>query len=51
MGVPIVFLHSLIDFPMQGHFLPAVVFLILGVAARAGQEGPIKGGLTPILFT
>jgi O-antigen ligase len=35
LGVPIVFLHSLVDFPMQGRFLPACVFLLLGVAARA----------------
>jgi O-antigen ligase len=33
LGVPIVFLHSLIDFPMQGRFLPATVFLMAGVAA------------------
>ena len=46
MGVPIVFLHSLIDFPMQGRFLPALVFLILGVAARAGQDTQIKAGST-----
>jgi O-antigen ligase len=35
LGVPIVFLHGLIDFPMQGRFLPAVVFLVFGIAARA----------------
>ena len=35
MGVPIVFLHSLVDFPMQGRFFPAVVFLVLGVAGRS----------------
>jgi O-antigen ligase len=35
LGVPIVFLHSLIDFPMQGRFLPALVFLVLGIAARS----------------
>jgi hypothetical protein len=35
LGVPIVFLHSLIDFPLQGRFLPAIVFLILGIAARS----------------
>ena len=34
LGVPIVFLHCLIDFPMQGRFLPAIVFLVLGIAAR-----------------
>jgi hypothetical protein len=38
LGVPMVFLHSVIDFPMQGRFLPAFVFLILGVAARTSQE-------------
>jgi O-antigen ligase len=35
LGVPIVFLHSLIDFPLQGRFLPAIVFLVLGIAARS----------------
>lgn len=38
LGVPIVFLHSAVDFPMQGHFLPATVFLVLGVAARAATH-------------
>ena len=38
LGVPMVFLHSLVDFPMQGRFLPPVVFLILGVAARTSQR-------------
>lgn len=38
LGVPIVYLHCLIDFPMQGRFLPAVVFLVLGVAARAATR-------------
>ena len=33
LGVPIVFLHGMIDFPMQGRFLPAIVFLVLGIAA------------------
>jgi O-antigen ligase len=35
LGVPLVFLHSLIDFPMQGRFLPAIVFLVLGIAVRS----------------
>jgi hypothetical protein len=35
LGVPIVFLHSLIDFPMQGRFLPPLVFLVLGIAGRS----------------
>jgi O-antigen ligase len=35
LGVPIVFLHSLIDFPMQGRFLPAIVLLVLGIAVRS----------------
>ena len=35
LGVPIVFVHSLIDFPLQGRFLPAIVLLVLGVAARS----------------
>jgi hypothetical protein len=30
IGVPVVFLHSLIDFPMQGRFLPLVVFTVMG---------------------
>jgi hypothetical protein len=34
LGVPIVFVHCTIDFPMQGRFLPAVVFLVFGIAAR-----------------
>jgi O-antigen ligase len=35
LGVPIVFLHGLTDFPMQGRFLPAIVFLVLGIAVRS----------------
>lgn len=38
MGVPFVFLHSLVDFPMQGRFLPAIVFLVLGVAAGKSRR-------------
>ena len=38
LGVPIVFLHCLIEFPMQGRFLPAVVFLVFGVAAGAARR-------------
>lgn len=37
LGAPIVLLHSLIDFPMQGRFLPAAVFLVLGTAAGAAS--------------
>jgi O-antigen ligase len=45
LGVPIVFVHCLIDFPMQGRFLPAVVFLVFGIAARAAirrEEEPSR---------
>jgi O-antigen ligase len=35
IGVPVVFLHCLIDFPMQGRFLPAVLFLVFGVATAS----------------
>ncbi len=35
LGVSVIFIHGLIDFPMQGRFLPSVVFLVLGVAARS----------------
>jgi O-antigen ligase len=35
LGVPIVFLHSLIDFPLQGRFLPTILLLVLGIAARS----------------
>ena len=38
VGVPVVFLHGLIDFPMQGRFLPATVFLLSGIAARAAYD-------------
>jgi O-antigen ligase len=34
LGVPIVFVHGLIDFPMQGRFLPCVVFTVLATAMR-----------------
>jgi O-antigen ligase len=44
LGVPIVFLHSLIDFPMQGRYLPAAVFLVLGVALRTRRAR--KGSAT-----
>ncbi len=37
-GVPIVFLHSLVDFPMQGRFLPAIVFLVFGVAVGTAMK-------------
>ena len=37
-GVPIAFVHCLIDFPMQGHFMPAVVFLMFGIAARSATR-------------
>ncbi len=37
LGIPIVCIHSLIDFPLQGKFLPAIVFLVFGVAARKNQ--------------
>ena len=48
LGVPVVFLHGLIDFPMQGRYLPAALFLILGIAIRARQSrqdpaGPSAG--------
>jgi O-antigen ligase len=39
VGVPFVFVHCLIDFPMQGRFLPAVVFLVFGIAASAAGRG------------
>jgi O-antigen ligase len=38
LGVPILFLHGIIDFPMQGRFLPVLVFLILGVALTTRQH-------------
>jgi O-antigen ligase len=38
LGIPMVFLHCIIEFPMQGRFFPAMLFLIFGVAARAYQE-------------
>jgi O-antigen ligase len=38
LGIPVVLLHSLVDFPMQGRFLPAAVFLVLGVAARRSRR-------------
>lgn len=43
LGVPMVFLHSVVDFPMQGHFLPAIVFLVLGVATRHSRN--VRGDL------
>ncbi len=43
LGVPMVFLHSVVDFPMQGHFLPATVFLVLGVATRHSKD--VRGDL------
>ncbi len=38
LGLPMVLLHCIIEFPMQGRFFPAMFFLIFGVAARAYQE-------------
>lgn len=44
LGVPIVFLHGGIDFPMQLRFLPMIVFLVLGVSIRSSQRrGPNSG--------
>ncbi len=34
-GSVVVFLHSLIDFPLQGRFLPTLVLLVLGAASAA----------------
>lgn len=42
LGVPIVFLHCLIDFPMQGRYLPAILFLILGMALAAKQTRKVS---------
>ncbi len=42
MGIPIVFLHSLVDFPLQGRFLPSMLFLVLGVAARRVKRSRSK---------
>jgi O-antigen ligase len=50
MGVPIVFLHSLVDFPLQGRFLPAMLFLVLGVAARRvrrSRSAPLESSASP----
>lgn len=38
LGVPIAFLHCAIDFPMQGRYLPALVFLVLGAAIRSAKH-------------
>jgi O-antigen ligase len=38
LGIPLVLLHGLIDFPMQGRFFPASVILVLGVATRAAMR-------------
>jgi hypothetical protein len=35
LGVPIVFIHGLIDFPMATRFSPPLVFLMLGIALRS----------------
>jgi O-antigen ligase len=32
LGIPAVFIHSLIDFPLQGRFLASIFFLIFGAA-------------------
>jgi O-antigen ligase len=42
LGVPIVFFHCLVEFPMQGRFLPAIVFLVLGIATRSVVAESIK---------
>jgi O-antigen ligase len=39
LGVPAVFLHCLIDFPMQGRFLPATLFLVFGILLRRSLMG------------
>jgi O-antigen ligase len=52
LGVPMVFVHCMIDFPMQGRFLPAVVFLVFGIAARdairrAKEDSSPRGSREP----
>jgi O-antigen ligase len=46
LGVPAVFLHCLIDFPMQGRFLPATLFLVYGILLRQahnrGHDSPFR---------
>jgi O-antigen ligase len=39
-GIAVALLHSGIDFPMQGRFLPAVLFLLFGVAVRSRAAKP-----------
>ena len=38
LGVPMVFVHGVVDFPLQGKFLPVMVFLVLGVATRSAKK-------------
>ena len=39
IGIPAVFLHSIVDFPLEGRYLPVVLFLIYGAAlARAAEK-------------
>jgi O-antigen ligase len=49
LGVPIVFVHGVIDFPMQGRFLPAIVFLVLGTAIRNAAEHQKRQSVKPSL--
>lgn len=38
LGIPAVFIHSMIDFPLDGHYLAAIFFLIFGAAVGAASE-------------
>jgi O-antigen ligase len=48
LGVPAVFLHCLIDFPMQGRFLPATLFLVFGIVLRQAGSRRHDAPLTSV---
>jgi hypothetical protein len=47
IGIPAVFVHSAIDFPLSDRYLPAALFLIFG-AALARWHAPVPGGRRPM---
>ncbi len=43
LGIPLVFVHCLVDFPMQGRFFPAILALFHGVAFQPLSNGSAAG--------
>ncbi len=38
IGIPAVFLHCIVDYPLEGRYLPVIFFMIFGAAAKRAVE-------------